>query len=90
MQRYRIVVRGLVQGVFYRASTRERAAALGLAGWVVNRADGSVLIEAQGPAEALDALVAWCRQGPTDARVDDVEVAVIPAVVDAKRFEIHR
>jgi len=67
-------VRGLVQGVFYRASTCDRARELGLVGWVRNRADGSVELEAEGPAERIEQLVAWCRSGPPGARVSGVDV----------------
>lgn len=73
MEHRRIVVRGRVQRVWYRKHTREQALELGLSGWVMNQADGSVLIEAEGDPNALDRLEAWCRQGPPKARVEDVE-----------------
>jgi acylphosphatase len=66
-------VRGRVQGVFFRASTRDRALALGLRGHARNLRDGSVEVHACGPPEALDALGAWLRQGPPRARVDALE-----------------
>ncbi len=69
-----IRVTGKVQGVFFRTSTREEAQRLGLCGWVRNEADGSVRMEAEGDEEALDQLVAWCQQGPKQARVADVVV----------------
>ncbi|UOQ74321.1 acylphosphatase [Hymenobacter cellulosilyticus] len=68
-------VHGRVQGVFFRQSTRAEAQRLGLTGFARNNADGTVSIEAEGPAEALDALQAWCHQGPLTARVDRVEVS---------------
>lgn len=74
MKRVRLRVRGRVQGVWYRASTRARAEELGLRGWVRNRRDGSVEAEAEGPDAAVDALVAWCREGPPLAEVTSVEV----------------
>jgi acylphosphatase len=74
LQRVRARVRGRVQGVFYRASTCDRAAELGLVGWVRNCADGSVELEAEGPRERVDELIAWCRRGPTGARVTGVEI----------------
>ena len=78
--RVRAVVTGRVQGVFYRASTADAARARNLSGWVRNRDDGSVELEAEGPeVEVLD-LIAWCRLGPRDARVDDVTVEPIPCV----------
>ncbi|MCB2408591.1 acylphosphatase [Hymenobacter lucidus] len=67
-------VHGRVQGVFFRQSTRAEAQRLGLTGYARNNADGTVTIEAEGPTEALDALEAWCHQGPPAARVDRVEV----------------
>lgn len=69
----RLRVTGRVQGVFFRAWTVETARGLGLAGWVRNRADGSVEIEAFGLVDALDALETACREGPSQARVDAVE-----------------
>ena len=72
--RVQLRVRGRVQGVYYRGSTRERAASLGVVGWVRNCRDGSVEIEAEGDEHAVESLVEWCRTGPAGARVDDVEV----------------
>lgn len=71
----RIIVRGRVQGVSYRWWTSDEARALGLAGWVRNRRDGSVEIVARGSAEQLDRLAERCRSGPPAARVTEVEVA---------------
>jgi acylphosphatase len=73
-KRARVRINGVVQGVYYRASARAEAERLGLTGWVRNTDDGGVMLEAQGPADRLDALVAWCWQGPPAARVDDVVV----------------
>ena len=64
----------MVQGVYFRHSTRERARELGLAGWIRNRSDGAVEAVFQGPAEAVDAMIHWCRRGPPGARVAAVEV----------------
>jgi acylphosphatase len=68
----RFIVSGGVQGVFYRASARARALELGIAGHARNRPDGSVEVLANGPAQALDELERWLRQGPPAARVDAV------------------
>ncbi|MGE0031867.1 MAG: acylphosphatase [Steroidobacteraceae bacterium] len=70
----RIRVRGKVQGVYFRASTAERAIALALCGCAENLRDGSVLVLAAGSPEALAKLIAWLRVGPPMARVDAVEV----------------
>ena len=67
-----IRVFGHVQGVFYRAWTMQQAQMLGLKGWVRNRRDGSVEIEAWGDPAAIDALIEICRQGPSQARVERI------------------
>jgi acylphosphatase len=70
----RVIVRGHVQGVFFRDSTRRRAETEGVAGWVRNRADGAVEGWFEGPAEAVERLVAFARRGPRGADVREVEV----------------
>jgi acylphosphatase len=70
----RFIVRGLVQGVGFRAATQRKARALGVVGWVRNLPDGRVEALAGGAPEALEALHAWLHQGPTGAVVDDVVV----------------
>ena len=70
---YRFVVRGRVQGVFFRQSAVEQARALALTGWVRNREDGCVEGVASGPPAALERLRAWLRRGPPSAQVEDVE-----------------
>ncbi|HTJ41084.1 MAG TPA: acylphosphatase [Kofleriaceae bacterium] len=88
-KRIRAIVRGLVQGVSFRATTRREAARLGLSGWVRNQPDGSVSLEAQGPADRVDALVAWCRKGPPAAEVASVEIEAMPAVDGEHDFAIR-
>lgn len=73
MVRYRIRVKGKVQGVFYRSTAQAKAKELGLSGWVKNEEDGSVLIEAEGEEQKLLKLVDWCKEGPGAAVVNDVE-----------------
>ncbi len=68
-----LVIHGRVQGVWYRASMQQKAGELGLRGWVRNQADGTVESVVQGPREDIDALVAWCNQGPPAARVTRVD-----------------
>lgn len=75
-------IQGRVQGVYYRQSTVETAQRLALRGWVRNRHDGTVEALVHGPAEAVQALVAWAHQGPERARVDAVDVAEVPAPDD--------
>jgi acylphosphatase len=69
----RFVVSGLVQGVFFRASTRAQAQQLGLSGYAKNLPDGSVEVLASGSATALDALETWLNVGPPAARVTNVQ-----------------
>jgi acylphosphatase len=82
--RVRALVTGTVQGVFFRASAVEEARARGLTGWVRNLPDGGVEVEAQGPAEQVDDLVAWLRVGPPAAAVAEVDTAAL-APVDGER-----
>jgi acylphosphatase len=70
----RVIVSGRVQGVFFRDSTRRSAESRGVAGWVRNREDGTVEAWFEGDAEAVDAMVAWTRSGPSRAEVEDVQV----------------
>ncbi len=72
--RRRVVVRGHVQGVFFRDSTRREAQRRGVAGWVCNRPDGAVEAVFEGPAAAVEALVKFCTEGPRGADVDGVDV----------------
>ncbi len=67
-----VIIRGKVQGVWYRGSTRQKAQDLGIGGFVENRPDGSVYLEAFGTPEALRQLVDWCWQGPRHAVVEEV------------------
>ena len=69
----RLAIHGIVQGVGYRYSMVEAARRHGVTGWVRNCRDGSVEAVVQGPAHAVEAIVAWARQGPRGARVDSIE-----------------
>jgi acylphosphatase len=71
--RRRLIVRGRVQGVFYRDSCRREAEALAVDGSVRNRPDGAVEVVAEGERAAVERLVGWCRTGPPHARVTAVE-----------------
>jgi acylphosphatase len=74
MIRRRVTVSGWVQGVWFRETTRLRADAAGVAGWVRNEPDGTVVAVFEGAPEAVERLVRFCREGPRDARVDGVDV----------------
>ncbi|RME20621.1 MAG: acylphosphatase [Deltaproteobacteria bacterium] len=90
MERVHAIVRGRVQGVWYRASTQTRARQLGLVGWVRNLPDGSVELVAEGPRAALDQLIAWCHDGPPDAVVTAVEPQFEAATGEFTSFEVRR
>ncbi len=83
----RLVISGRVQGVGFREAAVDAARAAGVAGWVRNRADGTVEVLVQGPPDAVDRLVAWCRRGPPLARVTGVDVATAAADASLERFE---
>lgn len=73
----RVLISGRVQGVYFRAYTRDMARPLGLKGYVRNLPDGRVEAVFQGPEDKIDQAVAWCHQGSPNARVDAVEVETI-------------
>lgn len=87
---YRFVVRGRVQGVFFRQSTVEQARGLGLAGWVRNREDGLVEGLASGAPDALARLRAWLQRGPPAAQVEAVEWTADTAETIGGGFVIRR
>jgi acylphosphatase len=84
----RVVVHGTVQGVFFRDSTRRKAQSRGVAGWVTNRGDGAVEAHFEGDPEAVDAMVAFAREGPRGAQVDHADVDDV-AVEGLEGFEIR-
>lgn len=75
MKCFLIKVSGHVQGVFFRASTRDVANQLGIKGTVKNGFDGNVYIEAEGEETQIDKFVAWCKNGPPRAHVEQVEIS---------------
>jgi acylphosphatase len=87
--RLRVLVRGHVQGVSFRYSTCREARGLGVAGWVRNRADGSVEIEAEGEVERVRQLLAYTRRGPPGARVEGIEEEPLPLLSTEPDFSIR-
>ena len=81
-----LLIRGRVQGVYYRASAKDMARKNGLTGWIRNTTDGHVEAVASGTEEQLELFINWCHQGPQGARVTDVEVRV----VDETEFDAFR
>ena len=70
--RVQLIIEGRVQGVYFRASTLQKAQRLGLTGWVMNRSDGAVEVVAEGLPAQIDELVTWCHEGPPGAVVTHV------------------
>lgn len=81
---------GIVQGVFYRYSTKRKADELGLAGTVRNLPDGSVEVVCEGDEKQIERLIEWCRQGPKDAFVEKVDVQWLEASGKFTGFSIFR
>lgn len=89
--RARLVIRGRVQGVWYRGSMQAEARQLGVGGWVRNERDGSVVAEVEGERALVERVIAWARQGPPGAHVDDVQVEWIPeSGAERGHFAIRR
>ena len=74
MKHFSIHITGKVQGVFFRASAKEKADELHIKGLAQNNTDGSVSIEAEGEEETLQRFVEWCKKGPRLSRVDRCEI----------------
>lgn len=72
--RARAIISGRVQGVFYRMETQRAAHRIGVYGWVRNLADGTVEAVFEGEQDKVDAALQWCHQGPSNSRVEEVEV----------------
>ena len=87
--RVRVIITGLVQGVFFRASTREMAVNKGLKGWVRNLPDGNVEALFEGPGEMLEEAVSWCRHGPRGASVAAIQETWGKYSGKFDRFEIR-
>jgi acylphosphatase len=89
MKAARFLVRGKVQGVFFRASAQQRATELGLTGHARNLIDGSVEVVAQGEADALETLAEWLRVGPPSARVDELYEEPLEPIASREGFVIR-
>jgi acylphosphatase len=89
-KRARVLISGRVQGVAFRYYTRDEGNRLGLWGWVRNLDDGRVELLAEGEEPSVDALIAWCHEGPPAARVDGVDVSLEEPLGETGRFGIAR
>lgn len=84
-----LIIRGRVQGVFFRDSARQKAKEFGLVGWVENEPDGTVKIVAEGKENDLLKLIEWCRQGgPEYAKVNNIEIDWQKPVREFKNFAV--
>jgi acylphosphatase len=85
----KVVIKGLVQGVFYRVHTKNTADKLGIKGYVRNLANGSVEAVFEGDQPVVDQMIDWCHKGPEMSRVDHVQTQEIKTLSDFKIFEIR-
>ena len=88
IMRLHIVIEGIVQGVFYRASTIEESSKLDLTGWVKNCSDGRVEAVFEGEIDKIEQIVEWCKKGPPGAVVSNVETIWEQATGDYDSFTI--
>ena len=86
--RVRIYVSGKVQGVYYRQNTLQKAQELGIFGWVRNLSDGRVESVMEGSKVNIDKILAWCKQGPPDAKVEEVKFIDEPYKNEFSTFDI--
>jgi len=89
IRRVHVIVVGRVQGVFFRAYTKDEAVKLGLAGWVKNRPDGSVEALIEGDKTAVERMLRWFHQGSPHSSVEKVQTTEESPVGDSSGFEIH-
>lgn len=89
MKHFSIKVFGKVQGVFFRASTKDVAEKFSIKGFVRNEKDGSVYMEAEGEEEKLKQFIEWCNQGPSHAIVENITI-VEGSVQGFAKFEVKR
>jgi acylphosphatase len=87
--RAHVIVHGLVQGVWFRASTRDEAVRIGVGGWVRNLPDGTVEALFEGEKKKVEELVGWCHRGPSGAQVSKVDIIWESDRGEFKKFEIR-
>ena len=87
--RAHVTVHGLVQGVWFRASTKDEADRLGVSGWVRNLPDGSVEAVFEGDRKKVEEIVGWCHRGPSGAKVHKVDIVWEPYAREFDHFDIR-
>ena len=88
--RAHVIIKGRVQGVFFRMETQRTANLHGVLGWVKNRADGTVEAVFEGERARVDAVIDWCRRGPRHADVQGIEIREEPYAGEFEEFAITR
>lgn len=89
MKTYHLLISGKVQGVFYRASAKKEALKIGVNGWIRNTLTGSVEVVITADATSAGAFITWCKSGPKDSDVENVDVTQID-LLKFEGFEIRR
>ena len=89
MKTVRLIIKGKVQGVFYRATAKDIADELGIKGWIKNLTDRNVEVRATATEETLPKFIDWCKQGPPKANVDEVIIEELD-LQDFNGFRIIR
>jgi len=84
-----LIISGRVQGVFFRANTKEVADRLGLKGYVRNTEDGNVEVVAVGDESKIKDFIEWCKKGPRHAEVEDIKIGYPEVKEEFKEFEIR-
>jgi len=87
--RARVIVHGFVQGVWFRASTKDEAIRIGVNGWVMNLPDGSVQALFEGEKKKVEEIIGWCHRGPSGAQVANVDILWEPYKGEYKQFDIR-
>ncbi len=87
--RAQVIIHGLVQGVWFRASTREEAMRIGVGGWVRNLPDGTVQALFEGEKKKVEEIIGWCYKGPPGARVSKVDIFWEFYTGEYKQFDIR-
>jgi acylphosphatase len=88
--RFRVIVQGKVQGVFFRKTTTEKAQKLGLSGWVKNEGHDKVIFECQGFMEMCFQLISWAQSGPPMAEVESLKLEQLEPQQGESGFETMR
>lgn len=87
--RARIIVKGLVQGIFFRVGTKEKAQQLGITGWVRNLDSDKVEIIAEGEKKKIEELTKWCKKGPSSARIEEIKTEWQSCKAEFRDFDIR-